>query len=49
MFGSKRLTGALQNRLAHHMHIIEMNGESHGLKCSKETAAFQAPDGPDEE
>ena len=26
MFGSERLTGALQDRLTHHVHIIEMNG-----------------------
>jgi DNA replication protein DnaC len=26
MFGSERLTGALLDRLTHHVHILEMNG-----------------------
>ena len=29
-FGSERLTGALLDRLTHHVHILEMNGESFG-------------------
>ena len=29
MFGSERLTGALLDRLTHHVHIIEMNGDSY--------------------
>ncbi len=28
VFGSERLTGALFDRLTHHVHILEMNGES---------------------
>ena len=28
VFGSERLTGALLDRLTHHLHILEMNGES---------------------
>ena len=28
VFGSERLTGALLGHLTHHMHILEMNGES---------------------
>ena len=44
VFGSERLTGALLDRLTHHVHILEMNGESYRLKRSKETAAAQAPD-----
>ncbi len=28
VFGSERLTGALLDRLTHHAHIPEMNGES---------------------
>ena len=32
VFGSERLTGALLDRLTHHVHIIEMNGESYRLK-----------------
>jgi len=33
--GSERLTGALLDRLTHHVHILEINGESHRLKKSK--------------
>ena len=43
-FGSERLTGALLDRLTHHVHILEMNGESYRLKCSRENAAAPAPD-----
>ena len=35
VFGSERLTGALLDRLTHHVHILEMNGESYRLKQSK--------------
>jgi hypothetical protein len=35
IFGSERLTGALLNRLTHHVHILEMNGESYHLATSK--------------
>jgi hypothetical protein len=31
---SERLTGALLDRLTHHVHILEMNGESYRLKQS---------------
>ena len=48
-FGSERLTGALLDRLTHHVHILEMNGESYRLKCSRENAQPPAPDDPDEE
>ncbi len=34
-FGSERLTGALLDRLTHHVHILEMNGESFRLKQSQ--------------
>ena len=44
VFGSELLTGALLDRLTHHVHILEMNGESFRLKRSRETAAAQAPD-----
>ena len=27
-FGAERLTGALLDRLTHHVHILEMNGDS---------------------
>jgi DNA replication protein DnaC len=33
--GSERLTGALLDRLTHHVHILEMNGESYRLAQSK--------------
>jgi DNA replication protein DnaC len=35
ILGSERLTGALLDRLTHHVHILEMNGESYRLKNSK--------------
>ena len=34
-FGSERLTGALLDRLTHHVHILEMNGESDRLNHSR--------------
>ena len=49
VFGSERLTGALLDRLTHHVHILEMNGESYRLKRSRENAASQAPDDREEE
>ena len=39
MFGSERLTGALLDRLTHHVHIIEMNGDSYRLRHSGRTAS----------
>ena len=36
VFGSERLTGALLDRLTHHVHILEMNGESYRLRQSTE-------------
>ena len=35
IFGSERLTGALLDRLTHHVHILEMNGESYRLNQSQ--------------
>ena len=35
VLGSERLTGALLDRLTHHVHILEMNGDSYRLKNSK--------------
>ena len=35
VFGSERLTGALLDRLTHHVHILEMNAESYRLQHSK--------------
>jgi DNA replication protein DnaC len=36
ILGSERLTGALLDRLTHHVHILEMNGESYRLAQSKQ-------------
>ena len=49
VFGSERLTGALLDRLTHHVHILEMNGESYRLKRSRENAASPVSEEPDEE
>jgi DNA replication protein DnaC len=35
IFGSERLTGALLDSLTHHVHILELNGDSYRLKQSK--------------
>ena len=35
ILGSDRLTGALLDRLTHHVHILEMNGNSYRLAYSK--------------
>ena len=34
-FGSERLTGALLDRLTHHVNILEMNGDSYRLAQSR--------------
>ena len=46
VFGSERLTGALLDRLTHHVHILEMNGESYRLRQSRlrDQATSQGPD-----
>ena len=49
VFGSERLTGALLDRLTHHVHILEMNGESYRLKHSREGVSSQPSDEPHEE
>jgi DNA replication protein DnaC len=41
VLGSERLTGALLDRLTHHVHILEMNGESYRLKESKQARSVQ--------
>ena len=48
MFGSEPLTGALLDRLTHHVHILEMNGESYRLKRSRENAVSRVSDDPDD-
>jgi len=35
ILGSERLTGALLDWLTHHVHILEMNGDSFRLKQSR--------------
>jgi DNA replication protein DnaC len=35
VFGSERLTGALLDRLTHHVHILETNGDSYRLKQAR--------------
>ena len=46
VFGSERLTGALPDRLTHHVHIIEMNGDSYRLKGSRQSAASSPAEEP---
>jgi len=43
VFGSERLTGALLDRLTHHVHILEMNGESYRLAHSRTRAKRDQP------
>ena len=43
VFGSERLTGALLDRLTHHVHILEMNGESYRLAASKKRTRKNSP------
>ena len=42
MFDSERLTGALLDRLTHHVHILEMNGDSYRLRHSGRPTATPA-------
>ena len=44
IFGSERLTGARLDRLTHHVHILELNGDSSRLEHSKK--ARQHPAAP---
>jgi DNA replication protein DnaC len=46
VFGSERLTGALLDRLTHHVHILEMNGESYRLAQSRRRSRRSPPDMP---
>ena len=43
IFGSDRLTGALLDRLTHHVHILELNGDSYRLEHSKKARQHTAP------
>jgi len=40
-FGTERLTGALLDRLTHHVNILEMNGESYRLNQSRAKRQIQ--------
>ena len=44
VFGSERLTGALLDRLTHHVHILEMNGESYRLRQSRTSRQAESKD-----
>src|SRR6202030_1055322 len=46
VFGSERLTGALLDRLTHHVHILEMNGDSYRLNQSKRRPRPASSDTP---
>jgi DNA replication protein DnaC len=46
VFGSERLTGALLDWLIHHVHILEMNGDSHRLNQSKRRPRPASSDTP---
>ena len=43
VLGSERLTGALLDRLTHHVHILEFNGDSFRLKQSKSRRRTATP------
>ena len=47
VFGSECLTGVLLDRLTHHVHILEMNGDSYRLKRSRESAGSEPSEEPD--
>ena len=49
MFGSERLTGALLDRLTHHVHILEMNGDSYRLAHSKRRSRRAKAEPPPDE
>jgi DNA replication protein DnaC len=46
VFASERLTGALLDRLTHHVHILEMNGDSYRLNQSKRRSHRSSSDTP---
>ena len=49
VFGSERLTGALLDRLTHHVHILQMNGDSYRLNQSKRCSHRNNPDTPSDD
>ena len=48
VFGSERLTGALLDHLTHHVHILEMNGDSYRLRHSRQGVASQVSEEPED-
>jgi hypothetical protein len=46
VFGSQRLTGALLDCLTHHVHILEMNGDSYRLADSRRQRRSHTPPKP---
>ena len=46
VFGSERFTAALLDRLTHHVHIVEMNGDSYKLNQSKRRSRRASADIP---
>ena len=48
VFGSERITGALLDRPTHHVHILEINGDSYRLKGGRQDAGPQSPDCPED-
>jgi DNA replication protein DnaC len=48
VFSSERLTGALLDRLTHHVHILEMNGDSYRLNQSKRRSRRANSDTPED-
>ena len=46
VFGSERLTGALLDRLTHHAHILEMNGDSYRLNQNMHRSCRPSSDTP---
>ena len=48
VFGSERLTGALLDRLTHHVHILQMNGDSYRLNQSRRRSHRASSDTPED-
>ena len=46
VLGSERLTGALLDRLTHHVHILEMNGQSYRLSQSRRATTLLSAGSP---
>ena len=43
VFASERLTGALLDRLTHHVHILEMNGDELSAQAEQAASAYRRP------